>query len=575
MAGRELGRISGPLLADNLLRNGTNLAFDTQVLYLDVVNKRIGANNSAPATDLYTPTAIDSTNITVDTASTIANFYITTNNIQNATASITLGNPVITPGLSTNNLYLSGNTVANTVTNNDINVTANGTGEIIFNNSGGPLVPVGGSLSFPGGSASTRILDLNVGFTLGTSAYTIEGWFQLPNFSSTYSIFGAVNAAGDTTGALNLFVTSSTNFLTDGNGGLGQFNYTVPTMSINTWYHFALVRSGTTETLFFNGTRSSTGTQTNSINYSTATKRIGASYQASWPGLISNLRVVVGTAIYTPTNTTITVPTSALSNVANTKLLLNTASSGTYIVDSSGINTVTNTGSATYNIASPIGTPSSNVAVTVNGTLHATGSITFDGAVVLGDSATDTITFGADVGSNILPLTNNSYTLGTSGLVWNNVYTNTFSVTSTTVPTTSATTMTAGNFSFSGNTITNTSTDQNFRLVPSGTGVISVNGTAFNAANSFTNTSSGAYTLAGTGTGYYKFNNATGVSIGSGTTAQRPGNAVAGMTRYNTDLQYGETYNGYAWLPIGGQGSSLTLAQVTTILLTNVIIFGF
>jgi len=353
MAGRELGRISGPLLADNLLRNGTNLAFDTQVLYLDVVNKRIGANNSAPATDLYTPTAIDSTNVTVDTASTIANFYITTNNIQNATAGITLGSPVITPGLSTNNLYLSTNTVANTVTNNDINITPNGTGDINFAN---------------------------------------------------------------------------------GNG---------------------------------------------------------------------------------------------------------------------------------------------NVQVTVNGTLHATGSITFDGAVVLGDSATDTITFGAEVGSNILPLTDNSYTLGTSGLVWNNVYTNTFSVTSTTVPTTSATTMTAGNFSFNGNTITNTSTDQNFRLVPSGTGIISVNGTAFNAANSFTNTSSGAYTLAGTGTGYYKFNNATGVSIGSGTTAQRPGNAVAGMTRFNTDLQYGETYNGYAWLPIGGQGSSLTLAQVTTILLTNVIIFGF
>jgi hypothetical protein len=353
MAGRELGRISGPLLADNLLRNGTNLAFDTQVLYLDVVNKRIGANNSAPATDLYTPTAIDTTNIIVDTASNIANFYLTTNNIQNATASITLGSPVITPGLSTNNLYLSGNTIANTVTNNDINITANGTGGINFSNTNG------------------------------------------------------------------------------------------------------------------------------------------------------------------------------------------------------------------------------SVQVTVNGTLHATGSITFDGNVVLGDAPTDTITFAAEVGSNILPLTNNSYTLGTSGLVWNNVYTNTFSVTSTTVPTTSATTMTAGNFSFNGNTITNTSSNQNFSLVTSGTGVISVNGTTFDASNKFTNTSSGAYTLASTGTGYYKFNNSTGVSIGSGTTAQRPGNAVIGMTRFNTDLQYGESYNGSAWLPIGGQGSSLTLAQVSAILLTNVIIFGF
>jgi len=135
--------------------------------------------------------------------------------------------------------------------------------------------------------------------------------------------------------------------------------------------------------------------------------------------------------------------------------------------------------------------------------------------------------------------------------------------------------MTAGNFSFNGNTITNTSNNQNFSLVPSGTGVISVNGTTFDANNKFTNTSSGAFAMNTTGSGYYKFNNTTGVSIGSGTTAQRPANAVVGMTRFNTDLQYGESYNGNGWLPIGGQGSSLTLAQVSAILLTNVIIFGF
>ena len=33
---RQLGRISGPLLANNLLRNGVDLAFETDVLYLKV-----------------------------------------------------------------------------------------------------------------------------------------------------------------------------------------------------------------------------------------------------------------------------------------------------------------------------------------------------------------------------------------------------------------------------------------------------------------------------------------------------------------------------------------------------------
>ena len=46
-ANRALGRISGPLLADNLLRNGVDLAFETQLLYFDVKNKRIGVKSIA------------------------------------------------------------------------------------------------------------------------------------------------------------------------------------------------------------------------------------------------------------------------------------------------------------------------------------------------------------------------------------------------------------------------------------------------------------------------------------------------------------------------------------------------
>lgn len=50
--GRELGRISGPLLSDNLLRNGVNLAFDTDVMYLDVNNKFVGFNTDTPVRTL-------------------------------------------------------------------------------------------------------------------------------------------------------------------------------------------------------------------------------------------------------------------------------------------------------------------------------------------------------------------------------------------------------------------------------------------------------------------------------------------------------------------------------------------
>ena len=43
-----IGRISGPLLKANLLRNGQNLAFETDLLYLDVVNRRIGVKTNSP-----------------------------------------------------------------------------------------------------------------------------------------------------------------------------------------------------------------------------------------------------------------------------------------------------------------------------------------------------------------------------------------------------------------------------------------------------------------------------------------------------------------------------------------------
>ena len=55
--GRELGRISGPLLSADLRRNGVNLAVDTDKLYLNVVNKYVGFGTNTPTrTSTNTPT---------------------------------------------------------------------------------------------------------------------------------------------------------------------------------------------------------------------------------------------------------------------------------------------------------------------------------------------------------------------------------------------------------------------------------------------------------------------------------------------------------------------------------------
>src|SRR5210317_2613441 len=41
-------RITGPMLESNLVRNGFDLAFETDLLYLDVQNNRIGIKTDAP-----------------------------------------------------------------------------------------------------------------------------------------------------------------------------------------------------------------------------------------------------------------------------------------------------------------------------------------------------------------------------------------------------------------------------------------------------------------------------------------------------------------------------------------------
>jgi len=47
-----IGRITGSVLKSNLTRNGVDLAFETNLLYLDVTNSRIGIGTSEPTTEL-------------------------------------------------------------------------------------------------------------------------------------------------------------------------------------------------------------------------------------------------------------------------------------------------------------------------------------------------------------------------------------------------------------------------------------------------------------------------------------------------------------------------------------------
>ena len=60
----------------------------------------------------------------------------------------------------------------------------------------------------------------------------------------------------------------------------------------------------------------------------------------------------------------------------------------------------------------------------VHGNLHANGAISADGSLTFGDAATDNVVFAADVNSHIIPNTDDTYDLGSSGQKWKDIYIN-------------------------------------------------------------------------------------------------------------------------------------------------------
>lgn len=201
---------------------------------------------------------------------------------------------------------------------------------------------VGGSVYF-NGSSDYLTLTSNA-LAIGTSNFTVEFWAYKLNAWSTGDQYIIDNGI---TNGLQIWVSTTNSTLRLGRYAVDfQLDYAYSSLTTNAWNHFAYVRSGTSMALFVNGTR--VATATSSASYASGGTqyigRSGASAAGYWNGYISNLRVVNGTAVYDPSQTTLTVPTAPLTAVANTTLLVSSTNAG--IIDSSQKNTLTTYGSA-------------------------------------------------------------------------------------------------------------------------------------------------------------------------------------------------------------------------------------
>ncbi len=130
-----IGRISGQLLKSNLLRSGVDLAFETDLLYLDVVNSRIGIKTTAPTTDLDVNGTTRTTNLVVDNQISVGDLRLSGNTILSTSATINFqaaaGEPTVYHSrLQIDDLQLQGNTISTTVSNSPIELIPNGTGTV-------------------------------------------------------------------------------------------------------------------------------------------------------------------------------------------------------------------------------------------------------------------------------------------------------------------------------------------------------------------------------------------------------------------------------------------------------------
>jgi len=199
-----------------------------------------------------------------------------------------------------------------------------------------------------------------------TDSITYEWWAR--QTSNTPTTQGMLQTRTSTSGADGIDVSIVGGGITVSTSGvflLGSGSTGVGTVVLNTWYHIALVRNGTTNfTAYLNGTSIGTFSKTGLTGTQLSLGRKSATfYNEFFSGYISNFRYVKGTAVYTgaftPPTAPLTVTQSAGTNISaitagQTQLLLNTVDGENFLVDSSSYTrTVTNNNGVTSSALNP------------------------------------------------------------------------------------------------------------------------------------------------------------------------------------------------------------------------------
>ena len=368
-----ISRVAGQMLKSNLERDGVDLAVDTDLLYLDVGNNRVGINTSAPTVALEVTGNILSGNINtsglISATGNATGGNILTGGLISATGNVTGGN-IRTVGLISStgnvtggniivgNILLPGTgniTVGNVKITNVATPTANADAatklyvdEVVGN------VRVTGNITFSNTIISTNLANGNITLTsTGTGLVTIAG------------TAGIIVPAGNTAQRPNPPTTSTLRVNTE----LTQLEY----YDGSNWVSSA-------------GDTSAITNQT--LNGDGSTVIFTLDYEATAESILVSINGVLQTPgiDYTTTGTTLTFTTApAAGDVIQVRFIaaitvisaLVNGTSNIGIPTSSGNVTIGSGGTANVLVVDPTG-------VTITGNLTVSGNATLSGNI-LGD----------------------------------------------------------------------------------------------------------------------------------------------------------------------------------------------
>jgi hypothetical protein len=508
------GRIGGPLLAQNLLRNGTDLSFETSLLYFNVGSQYLGINTQGPGSDLTIGTVknnggttngkIGTVNLLVDTTANIGNFAIGTSTIQHLTSSITItpasSGTSIMPRLSTSSLYSYGNIVTTTVTNDNINFTPNSslvtTGSV--QNQAGLDNATG---LFTGGFSGANVLGrVVIGWkVVGQPTWTVTA---IDSGAQTITISGGMFLAGSSYQFTGLS-SGDINFA-NGNGNV--------TVDVNAGLH-------ATGNITWDGNITLGNQTTDTITFAAEVK--------------SDILPQVLTSLITPVTEQILTEALDLFITEDAQALF-TDPAAPYIATT-----------YLYNLGSNSLKWKNIYATTLNSAASGVSSAISASNISIGNFI---------LNSNNISNANNDISFSTTGT--GQVKFNAWPYINGSIITGGA--QTKINILSQNSPLFIGIDDENLLFTKT--------------------TTISAFNISSTGNGYVKITGTTGLVLPVGTTTgpgSRPLNPETGATRWNSIVQYVEIYSGSAWIPAYGTAANATATDVDDVSTLYSIVFGY